>query len=78
VLTAYLLWNGPADAAWVFGVVGVMSGLWWRGLARDYSAKRAMPQATRLEIVDRLLAEELISAEEAMEYRVRIRGSFTG
>jgi len=77
ILAAYVIWNGPSGAAWVFGCVGALSALWWRGLARDYAAKRAMPQATRLKIIDRLLAEQLISEDEAQEYNVRIRGAFT-
>lgn len=44
----------------------------WRRLERDYAAKRALPPASRLAIVDRLLQEQLITEAEATKYRGQI------
>jgi hypothetical protein len=48
----------------------------WRGLERDYAAKRALPRSSRLTIVERLLQKQLITENEAAKCRGQIDALF--
>ena len=62
------------DGGMIIGGIlgGVTCAVLWRGIERDYAAKRALPPSTRLAIVDRLLQEQLITEAEATKYRGQI------
>jgi hypothetical protein len=53
-------------------ISSVLCATIWRGIERDYAAKRALPPSSRLAIVDRLLQEQLITEAEATKYRGQI------
>jgi hypothetical protein len=76
MLVAWCVLIGKFIAA-IGGLVGVLfCVLLWPGLVRDYAAKRALPRSSRLTIVERLLQEQLITENEAMQYRNRIVALF--